>query len=133
MRIVYAVYNVSRNVVSPSLIDVHDSEPDPEDQDKNKIMFKEQHTVKNVQAHPSSNLIIEFQVPKPQTASDDKFVSYGWTILNLFDNNYELNRGIYKIPLYMSPTRTDIDVRDIKLLKRIPETIICARLGNPND
>ena len=60
MRIVYAVYNVSRSIVSPSLIDIHDAEPDPEDSDKNRIVFKEQHTVKNVQAHPSSNLILEF-------------------------------------------------------------------------
>ena len=31
MRIVYAVNNVSRALVAPSLIDIHDAEPDPED------------------------------------------------------------------------------------------------------
>lgn len=59
MRIVYAVYNVSRAIVSPSLIDVHDCEPDPEDNEKNRIIFKIHHTLKNIQPHPSSNLIIE--------------------------------------------------------------------------
>lgn len=29
MRIVYAVYNVNRSIVNPSLIDIHDGEPDP--------------------------------------------------------------------------------------------------------
>jgi len=41
MRMVYAVYNVSRSIIAPTLIDIHDAEPDPEDQDKNRIMFKE--------------------------------------------------------------------------------------------
>ena len=31
MRIVYAVYNVSRSIITPTLIDIHDAEPDPED------------------------------------------------------------------------------------------------------
>ncbi len=33
----------------------------------------------------------------------------------------------------MSPTKTDIDVRDIPWLKRIPEVVLCMRLGNPDD
>lgn len=41
MRIVYAVYNVLRPIIPPSLIDVHDGEPDPDDPDKNRIIFKE--------------------------------------------------------------------------------------------
>jgi len=31
MRLVYAVYNVSRPLFTPALIDIHDGEPDPED------------------------------------------------------------------------------------------------------
>jgi hypothetical protein len=59
MRIVYAVYNVRRPIVSPSLIDIHDCEPDPEDEEKNRIIFKESHLVKQVQPHPVSNMIFE--------------------------------------------------------------------------
>lgn len=134
MRIVYAVYNVSRSIIPPTLIDIHDGEPDPEDQDKNRIIFREFNQIKNIQPHPSSNLIIEMQVPKPNTAlQNEKYVSYGWTILNLFDIYYDLNRGIFKLPVYMSPTKTDIDVRDIPWLKRIPDVVLCMRLGNPED
>lgn len=96
-------------------------------------MFKISHTLKNIQPHPSSNLIIELQVLKPNTGSSDKFVSYGWTVLNMFDVYYELNRGIFKLPLYVSPTKTDIDVRDMQSVKRIPETLLCMRIGNPDD
>lgn len=41
MRIVYAVYNVSRSVIPPTLVDIHDGEPDPEDSEKNRIVFKD--------------------------------------------------------------------------------------------
>lgn len=72
-------------------------------------------------------------MPKPNTSTQDKYVSYGWTILNLFDVYYELNRGIFKLPIYMSPTKTDIDTRDIPWLKRIPEVVLLMRIGNPED
>ena len=65
MRIVYGVYNVHRAIINPSMIEEHDGEPDLEDPEKNKIWFKVQHLLKNIPAHPSTNLVIEFQVPKP--------------------------------------------------------------------
>ena len=60
-------------------------------------------------------------------------MSYGWTLLNLFDSNYNFNRGVFKLPLYTSPTRIDIDIRDIGTLQRIPETVLLFRIGNPGD
>lgn len=33
----------------------------------------------------------------------------------------------------MSPTKADIDTRDIQTLKRIPQTVLCIRIGNPDD
>ncbi len=51
----------------------------------------------------------------------------------MFDSNYNFNRGVFKLPLYMSPTRTDIDIRDIGSLSRIPETVLLFRIGNPGD
>jgi hypothetical protein len=72
-------------------------------------------------------------VPKPNSGKFDKYISYGWTLLNLFDSFYELNRGIFKLPIYMSPTKTDLDVRDIHMLKKIPNAVLCMRIGNPDD
>ena len=76
-------------------------------------------------------MLFELQVPKP--GAQDKFISFGWTVINLFDNYYELNKGIYKLPIYISPTKTDIDVRDIAQFKRIPFTMLCVRIGIPGD
>jgi hypothetical protein len=53
--------------------------------------------------------------------------------LNLFDSNYNFNRGVFKLPIYMSPTRTDIDIRDIASLQKIPDTVLLFRIGNPGD
>jgi len=112
MRLVYAVYNVSRPLIPPSLVDIHDAEPDPEEpNEKNRIIFREFATIKNIPPHPSSNLVIEVQVPKQ--GGQDKYVSYGWTVLNLFNSQYQFNRGIFKMPLYQSPTKADIDIRDL--------------------
>ena len=49
MRLVYAVYNVSRPLFTPALIDIHDGEPDPENpHEKNRIIFREFATIKNI-------------------------------------------------------------------------------------
>lgn len=133
MRLVYAVYNVHRPIVNPSLIEVHDGEPDPEDAERNRVFFNTSHTLKNIKPHPSANLVIEMQVPKPQTSTGDKFISFGWTVINLFDTYYELNKGKFRLPSYMSPTKVEIDVRDIASLKRIPETEMCVRIATPGD
>jgi hypothetical protein len=134
MRLVFAVYNVSRAIVPPSLVDIHDAEPDPENpNERNRIIFKEVSTIRNVQPHPSSNLIIEIQVPKPNTGSQDKFVSYGWTVLNLFDAKYQFNKGIFRLPIYQSPTKADVDIRDMAGLSRIQETCLMMRIGMPED
>jgi len=113
-RLVYAVYSGTRSVIPPAMVEAQDAEPDPENKEMNRVMLKVLHTLRQVQPHPSANLVFEIQVPKP--GEPDRFVSFGWTILNLFDSFYDLNRGIFKLPLYASPTRTDLDVRDIPSL-----------------
>jgi hypothetical protein len=67
-------------------------------------------------------MIFEFQVQdkiqNERGAIVEGFSSIGWTILNVFDHKYELNTGLFDVPIYKSPTETTIDVRDIsKLIK----------------
>ena len=76
-----------------------------------------------------TNFIVEMQVPK--TASDNtNWVSYGWTILNVFDLKREINSGIWKLPLYQSPVLASLDTRDINTLQRIPHTALMMRVAN---
>jgi hypothetical protein len=66
-----------------------------------------------------TNFVVEMQVPK-SASNPDTWVSYGWTILNVFDLKREMNSGVWKLPLYQSPVQASIDCRDINTLQRIP-------------
>ena len=76
-----------------------------------------------------SKLIIEIQV---QRNPNDKmyFVSYGWTLINLFSLQREINQGIWRLPLYQSPVQPSLDMRDIATLKLVPQTQLCLRIAN---
>ena len=92
-------------------------------------MFKQSNIFKGIPPHPMTNFIVEMQVPK--TASDNtNWVSYGWTILNVFDLKRDLNSGIWKLPLYQSPVLASLDTRDINTLQRIPHTALMMRVAN---
>lgn len=52
------------------------------------------HKIKGLEAHAGANLIIELQTRRPdQSSKENKQASIGWTLLNLFSANYELNIG----------------------------------------
>lgn len=54
----------------------------------NKVFFNANNLLKHIKQHPSANLIIEVQVPDPNKTAG--WSSLGWTILNIFDNDYQL-------------------------------------------
>ena len=62
-----------------------------------------------------ANLLIELQVPDPNKHAG--FSSLGWSVMNLFDPSYQLNKGKWRMPIYRPPTVIDLDVRDISKLK----------------
>ena len=53
--------------------------------------------------------------------------------MNLFDNNYDLNKGQFKLPIYKPPTISEVDTRDLKTLEKIPMTNLCLRISVPRD
>jgi hypothetical protein len=44
--------------------------------------------IKHVKQHPNANLIIEMQVPDPNKTAG--YSSFGWTLINIFDPQYNL-------------------------------------------
>lgn len=72
-------------------------------------------------------------MPKPGQNDPNWFVSYGWTILPLFDTDRKLLAGIWKLPLYQAPVLTSLDVRDIETLKPIHKSLLCLRLSHISD
>jgi hypothetical protein len=100
----------------------------------NRVVYDIGHQVKNIQPHPSSNLIIECQIPdNSRDGGPGKFKFYAWTVLNLFDYTYDFHIGEFKLPLYSGQTLADIDTRDINTLKPLEDTFLCMRMAIPGD
>ena len=108
------------------------SAPDPSNVTKNRINFDKKHILKNIKPHTGNNLIMEFQVKRSDTVPGEvRYASFGWSIINLFDSNYSLNTGQFKVPLYKTPTQPDIDIRDIGKIKKISKVVFCFRVAIP--
>lgn len=88
MRLVYSVFLEKKTLVEPRLIEVKQAEADMENPNFNKVFFNANQLIKHVKQHPAANLIIEFQIPDPNKTAG--YSSLGWTILNVFDANYNL-------------------------------------------
>ena len=108
---------------------------DPNNNNLKLVMFNKSNLVKGVEAHPSSNLIIEVQVPRPSAIDGavGTFVSLGWTVFNIFDYNRDLVTGIWKLPIYQAPIEHTIDMRDIDQLKPVAKTLLCFRVAHAQD
>lgn len=107
------------------------SEPDPSNMAKNRVFFNKKHKIKGVKPHAGHNLIMEFQVRMADASSEVRFASIGWTLINLFSANYELNIGQFKVPLYKTPTEPEIDIRDLGNLTKLDKSMFCLRIAIP--
>jgi hypothetical protein len=56
-------------------------------------------------------MVIEVQTPNYHDPR--KFEALGWTLLNLFRPNLDLNSGVFKLPLYEPPTDPQLPVNQI--------------------
>ena len=133
MQIVYGGYNNGRALTDNRLVTYQDCETDPEKPEMNRVVYDIGHQVKHVQPHPSANLIVEIQSLDNTNKGADKYKSYGWTVINLFDYTYDFHSGEFKLPLYKGRTFADIDTRDINTLDPVEDTFIWMRLGIPGD
>jgi len=130
VRLVYSVHCGGDTVVDPIITGRTYAVRDPTDGLFNAFILGKSNLIKGVQAHASSNIIIEVQVPRPGQADENFFVSFGWTLLNLFDIERRLNAGLFQLPLYQAPVRTGLDVRDIDSLRPISKVVLCLRMGH---
>jgi hypothetical protein len=134
VRLVYGVFNYKKVVVANREVGVMQSMPDPSNMSKNRVFFDKKHILKNVKPHAGNTLIMEFQVRRTDTEPGDiRYASIGWTLLNLFDTNYELNAGQFKLPIYDTPTQPDLDIRDIPKLSKQDKVLFCLRIAVPKD
>lgn len=124
VRFIYGVYNFTKEIVKNREVGIMQSEPDPSNMARNRVNFDKKHILKHIKPHAGHNLIMEFQVRRTDVAPGEvKYASIGWSVINLFNSNYDLNIGQFKVPLYKTPTQPEIDVRDISKCHKLPKVV----------
>ena len=129
MRFVYSVYNLNEQLIEPVMSDIAYTTTDPTDGDMMAVIFGVSNIVRGLKSHPITNLVVEMQVPRSPTDKTN-FISYGWTLINIFNFDREVATGTWRLPLYQAPVQTSLDIRDISTLKLVPQTQLCIRLAN---
>ena len=127
-QLVYAIRNGDESVLDPEVVEpraVRD-----QNVEKNQCIFYENNHIREIEPGKLTNLIIEVQMP-PSLTNPDEYTSLGWTFINLFDVNLDLNRGKFKLPLYKPPIYQNITKEGIALLKPVTDCSFLFRISYP--
>lgn len=128
VQLVFAIMNGEESILEPQLV-----EPRPtQDQNtqKNQCVIYENNHIREIEPHKLTNLLIEVQLPVSMNNVED-YVSHGWTFINLFDLNNQLNRGKFKLPLYKQPIFRNINADGVDQLSPVMDTTILFRISYP--
>lgn len=127
-QLVYAIRNGDEDVLSPEVVEpraVRD-----QNVEKNQCIFYENNHIREIEPAKLTNLIVEVQMLKSLNNTDE-YESLGWTFINLFDVNLELNRGKFKVPLYKPPIYQNITKEGVGLLKPVSDCSLLFRISYP--
>lgn len=127
-QLVYAIRNGDEDVLSPEVVEpraVRD-----QNVEKNQCIFYENNHIREIEPAKLTNLIVEVQMLKSLN-NPDEYESLGWTFINLFDVNLDLNRGKFKVPLYKPPIYQNITKEGVGLLKPVSDCSLLFRISYP--
>ncbi|CAD8068103.1 unnamed protein product [Paramecium sonneborni] len=132
-QFVFAVFNNMQQLNQPKLIEPYDCEIEGES--STRVLIGETSQLYEIPAHQEVLLIIEVQLPVSKRLEENigKTQSYGWTQIDLFDQQRQLKRGKFKCPLYKGPTDATITIENIAKLEPIPNAWFHMRITYPND
>ncbi|CAD8165584.1 unnamed protein product [Paramecium pentaurelia] len=132
-QFVFAVFNNMQQLNQPKLIEPYDCEIEGES--SNRVLIGETSQLYEIPAHPEVLIIVEVQLPVSKKLEENigKTQSYGWTQIDLFDQQRQLKRGKFKCPLYKGPTDATITIENIAKLEPIPNAWFHMRITYPND
>lgn len=103
--------------------------PDFEEPFKQRIAFNYSYTL---QPHDKPlNVIIEVRVSDPNNLA--QVSSTCWTIMPLYNPASEPNFGRWRLPVYKTPTRLDIDLKQIPALVHFNDMQLMLRVGSSID
>lgn len=61
----------------------------------------------------------------------EEYTSLGWTFINVFDLNLQLNRGKFKLPLYQPPIYKNVSADAVDQLRPVMDCAILFRISYP--
>ena len=127
-QLVYAIMNGDEAIIEPQVVD-----PRPvQDQNtqKNQCIIYENNNIREIEPSKLTNLIIEVQMPTSMN-NVEEYTSLGWTFINLFDLNLQLNRGKFKLPLYQPPIYKNVTADAVDQLRPVMDCTILFRISYP--
>lgn len=127
-QLVYAVMNMDETILEPQVVD-----PRPvQDQNtqKNQCVIYENNNIREIEPSKLTNLIIEVQMPTSMN-NVEEYTSLGWTFINLFDLNLQLNRGKFKLPLYQPPIYKNVNADAVDQLRPVMDSAMLFRISYP--
>ena len=112
MKIAYAIFNKGEIIVGNKQLGPVLTTPEEYSVMNQRAQFSKKAIIKDIEPDIDTNIIIEVQIP--ENMNSYSYEALGWTLLNLFDfGSDRLFTGIYKLPLYHTPTDPSLSVNDI--------------------
>lgn len=125
-NLTYGIYASGQTLVAPKSTDTHFTQQ--EDKHSAKMMMGEKHSIYDVQLKQEALLIMELQFAKME-GPVEKFMTLGWTAINIFDMKPDLMRGRFKLPLYKPPTDTSIVYDNVVGQQKLPNVKVFMRIS----
>ena len=124
-QLVYGLYEHGEERLEPKLVPKVPLELDAYKSTLSKAVFGTEHEVKRLVSSPAINLIVEVQL------ISDKTIQFGWSVIEVFTAQRQLNEGLWKLPVFRPPTNLTIELRDFKRQVPVPNAFIFGRIAVP--
>lgn len=127
-QLVYAIMNGDENLLDPQVVEARPCQD--QNVQKNQCVIYQNNDIREIEPNKLTNLIIEVQMPTSLN-NVEEYTSLGWTFINLFEVNMQLNRGKFKLPLYASPIYKNITKDAVDQLRPVMDCTILFRISYP--
>jgi hypothetical protein len=127
VQVVYGFYQAENPRTAPKALPLTDVEPQGTESQRAVMALSRQFA--RVPANPAFKVVLEIQGVQPATKDrGPRTHPIAWTALALFSSETELNRGMWRVPLFTPPVRADVPPDQLHSLHAIAGSDLFLRL-----
>ena len=127
VQVVYGFYQAENPRTAPKALPLTDVEPQGTESQRAVMALSRQFA--RVPANPAFKVVLEIQGVQPATKDrGPRTHPIAWTALALFSSETELNRGMWRVPLFTPPVRADVPPDQLHSLHAIAGSDLFVRL-----